>query len=88
MDRQATSPGDDVVDSQILVLLERHRRLTFLTLADALPLYSWQSLFAALNRLRGQDRVELLPLAADYEVVWRHQRGRLSVLSQGPHLQV
>ncbi len=87
MDRQA-SPGDDVVDNQILVLLERHRRLTFLTLADALPLCSWQSLFAALNRLRGQDRVELLPLAADYEVVWRHQRGRLSVLSQGTYLQV
>ncbi len=88
MDRQAASPGDDVVDNQILVLLERHRRLTFLDLADSLPLYTWQSLFAALNRLRGQDHVELLPLAADYEVVWRHKQERPSAMPQGAYLQV
>ena len=31
--------------------------------------YTWQALFAALNRLRGQRHVDLLPLAADYEAV-------------------
>lgn len=88
MDRQAASSGDDVVDNQILVLLERHRRVTFLDLADSLPLYTWQSLFAALNRLRGHDRVELLPLAADYEVVWRDKREWPSPLPKETYLQV
>jgi hypothetical protein len=88
MDRQTASSADDVVDNQILVLLERHRRLNFLTLADALPLYTWQSLFAALNRLRGQDHVELLPLAADYEVVWRRGGQPVTVLPTGAYLQV
>lgn len=88
MIRQAGSPDDDVIDNQILVLLHHHRRLTFLTLADALPLYTWQSLFAALNRLRTQDQVELLPLAADYEVVWLSGRKDEQVLSKGVSLQV
>lgn len=83
MDRQAASPGDDVVDNQILVLLERRRRLTFLDLADTLPLYTWQSLFAALNRLRGQQYVELVPLPADYEVVWQRGQERPPLLPGG-----
>lgn len=88
MIRQSGFPSDDVIDNQILVLLHRHRRLTFLTLADALPLYTWQSLFAALNRLRTQEQVELLPLAADYEVIWRSGRETEPLLSKGGHLQV
>ncbi|MGC3973545.1 MAG: hypothetical protein QM771_04080 [Nitrospira sp.] len=88
MIRQAGSPGDDVIDNQILLLLHRHRRVTFLALADALPVYTWQSLFAALNRLRTQDQVELLPLAADYEVIWRRGRESEPLLSNGGHLQV
>ena len=88
MIRQAGSPDDDVIDNQILVLLHHHRRLTVLPLADALPLYTWQSLFAALNRLRTQDQVELLPLAADYEVVWRHGCEEEPLLSKGAYLQV
>lgn len=71
MGPQSMSAVEDVLDNQILVLLQHHRRLTFLTLADALPVYTWQSLFGALNRLRGQQYLELLPLPADYEVVWR-----------------
>ena len=54
MDPQVVSPGDGAIDEQILGLLQHHRRLTFLTLAESLPLYTWQALFAALNRLRGQ----------------------------------
>lgn len=88
MIRQAGSTSDDVIDNQILVLLHRHRRLTFLTLADALPLYTWQSLFAALNRLRTHEQVELLPLAADYEVLWRNNRESVPLLPKGGHLQV
>lgn len=88
MIRQPGSPSDDVIDNQILVLLHRHRRLTFLNLADALPSYTWQSLFAALNRLKTQEHVELLPLAADYEVVWRHSRESEPLLSKGAYLQV
>lgn len=88
MIRPAGSQSDDVIDNQILVLLHRHRRLTFLSLADALPLYTWQSLFAALNRLKTQDHVDLLPLAADYEVVWRHALEGAPMLSKGVYLQV
>ena len=80
MGPQSTSAVEDVLDNQILVLLQHQRRVTFLTLADSFPLYTWQSLFTALNRLRGQHHVELLPLTADYEVVWRrgHERSSLS----------
>lgn len=62
MGPQSTSAVEDVLDNQILVLLQHQRRVTFLTLADSFPLYTWQSLFTALNRLRGQHHVELLPL--------------------------
>ena len=47
MDPQVISPGDGAIDEQILGLLQHHRRLTFLTLAESLPLYTWQALFAA-----------------------------------------
>lgn len=76
MDTQVVSPGDGVIDDQIRELLQRDRRVTFLTLADCLPVYTWRALFAALNRLRGQHQVDLLPLAMDYEVVWQHRRER------------
>lgn len=88
MDPQVVSPSDGAIDEQILGLLQHHRRLTFLTLADSLPLYTWHALFAALNRLRSQHHVELLPLAMDYEVIWRHGYERPPRLSDGPYLQV
>lgn len=84
MDPQAVSPGDGAIDEQMLGLLQHHRRLTFLTLAESLPLYTWHALFAALNRFRGQHHVDLLPLAADYEVVWQQGSERPSLMSEGP----
>ena len=83
MGPQSTSAVEDVLDNQIRVLLQHQRRVTFLTLADSFPLYTWQSLFTALNRLRGQHHVELLPLPADYEVVWRHGHERSSLSPGG-----
>ncbi|MBP8117199.1 MAG: hypothetical protein KAY09_05645 [Nitrospira sp.] len=79
MDTQVVSPGDGVIDEQIRELLQRYPRLTFLTLAESLPGYTWHALFAALNRLRGQRQLELLPLAMDYEVVWQHGRGQPTI---------
>lgn len=73
---QTTSAIEDVLDNQILVLMQHHRRLTFLTLAEALPVYTWQSLFAALSRLRHREQVEMLALPGDYEVVWLSSQGR------------
>lgn len=81
MGPQSASANEDVVDNQILVLLQHHRRLTFLTLADALPMYTWQSLFAALNRLRHREQVELVALPADYELLWPPNRDRPRALS-------
>lgn len=84
MDPQVVSRSDGAIDEQILGLLQHHRRLTFLTLAESFPLYTWQALFAALSRLRGQRHVDLLPLAADYEVVWQQGRECPSLMSDGP----
>ncbi|HNI69522.1 MAG TPA: hypothetical protein PKV55_15855 [Nitrospira sp.] len=85
---QPTSATEDVPDNQILVLLQHHRRLTFLTLADALPMYTWQSLFAALNRLRHREQVEMMALPADYEVVWRPGRDRARPLPANAYQRV
>ncbi|MDR4479800.1 MAG: hypothetical protein R3B37_08690 [Nitrospira sp.] len=74
MESEEVRPAEAIVDRQILVLLQHHRRLTFRALADSLPAHSWRSLFVALNRLCHQQHVELMPLAGDYEVVWRHWR--------------
>lgn len=84
MESQAAQPAEGAVDRQILTLLQHHRRLTFLALADSLPTYSWRALFMALNRLCRQQHVELLPLAGDYEVVWRHWREESAVASEAP----
>lgn len=64
--------ADGSTDEQILVLLQQHQRLSFRALAESLPAYTWRSLFVALNRLCHQEHVELMPLAGDYEVVWRN----------------
>jgi hypothetical protein len=79
MERSQDRPADGPVDQQILELLQHHRRLTFLALADSFPTYTWRSLFVALNRLSHQQHVELMPLAGDYEVLWRQWRARSQV---------
>ena len=85
---QPTSATEDVPDNPILVLLLHHRRLTFLTLADALPMYTWQSLFAALNRLRHREQVEKMAMPEDYEVVWRPGRDRARPLPANAYQRV
>ena len=80
-------PAAGVVDEQILILLQHHRRLTFLALADSLPTYSWRALFMSLNRLCRAQHVELMPLAGDYEVVWRHWREEQDGISEEPCLR-
>jgi hypothetical protein len=84
MESHEFRPAEAVVDRQILVLLQHHRRLTFLALAESLPAYSWRSIFVALNRLCHQQHIELMPLAGDYEVVWRHWCEQPPVTSDEP----
>lgn len=86
MDPQNVRTTDGVADEQILVLLQRHPRLSFLTLAESLPTYTWRSLFVALNRLRHQERLDMMPLAGGYEVLWRHRRQRSPVKAEEPCL--
>lgn len=88
MESHPVQPADGEVDRQVLILLQQHRRLTFLALADSLPTQSWRSLFMALNRLCRQQHVELLPVEGDYEVVWRHWREELRVVAEEPFLRV
>ena len=84
METGAVRPAAGIVDEQILMLLRRHRRLTFLALADSLPTYSWRTLFMSLNSLCRARHVELLPLAGDYEVVWRHWREEQAGILEEP----
>ena len=88
MESEEVRPAEGIVDRQILVLLQHHRRLTFLALADSLPTYSWRALFMALTRLCREQHVELMPLAGDYEVVWRHWREEGAGISEEPCLRV
>ena len=84
MESEAVRPAAGIVDEQILILLQHHRRLTFLALADSLPTYSWRALFMSLNRLCREEHVELMPLAGDYEVVWRHWREEQDGIRRSP----
>lgn len=71
---------DEAIESEILAILDAHPKLTFTSLAEAVPEYRWAELFRALNRLRERQQVELSTLPWDYEVVLRssgacHRKG-------------
>lgn len=68
---------DDEVEAVILAVLNNHSRLTFTSLADALPTYRWNQLFRALHRLHERRQIELATLPWDYEVVLRNPAGRV-----------
>jgi len=62
---------DEEIESQILAILGHHQKLTFTSLADAVPEHRWRELFGALNRLRKRRQIDLSALPWDYEVVLR-----------------
>jgi len=65
-------PGNEEgIESQILAVLGEHQKLTFTSLADAVPEHRWRELLGALNRLRERRQIELCALPWDYEVVLR-----------------
>lgn len=70
---------DRALDQRIFALLQLHRRLTFVALAELLPEYSWRSLFSGLTRLHHEGRIALLPVEGSYEIVFvcRRPYGRL-----------
>ena len=59
------------IESQILAILCEHPKLTFTSLAEAVPEHRWRELFGALNRLRKRHEVDMSALPLDYEVVLR-----------------
>jgi hypothetical protein len=63
--------NDEGIESQILAILCEHPKLTFTSLADAVPEHRWRELFGALNRLRERRQIDLSALPWDYEVVLR-----------------
>jgi hypothetical protein len=63
------------IESRILALLRTPKRLTFFSLADRIPEYTWQDLFRALKHLQDQERIDLVALKWDYEVLLRTQDG-------------
>lgn len=68
MDLRRYAPSDHAIELHILGLLRSHRRLTFLSMAEAAPQYTWRELLDALNRLNRKGRVSLTPMQWDYEV--------------------
>jgi hypothetical protein len=82
MESHEVQPDGGEVDRQVLVLLQQHRRLTFIALADSFPTLGWRSLFMALHRLCRQQHVELIPLAEGYEVVWRFRHKEPRAVSE------
>jgi hypothetical protein len=65
-----TGVGEEI-ESQILAILREHPKLTFTSLAEAVPERRWRELFGALNRLRERQQIELSALPWDYEVMLR-----------------
>jgi hypothetical protein len=62
------------IERQILAILGEHPKLTFTSLAEAVPEHRWHELFGALNRLRKRRQIDLSALPLDYEVVLRKPR--------------
>lgn len=62
---------NEEIEHQILTILGVRPKLTFTSLADAVPEHRWRELFGALNRLRERRQIELSALPWDYEVVLR-----------------
>ncbi|MGH7232631.1 MAG: hypothetical protein ACREJU_14930 [Nitrospiraceae bacterium] len=76
------------IEGRILSLLRARRKLTFSSLADAIPERTWYDLFQALNRLRDRRYVQLAPLRWDYEVTLKADMESASVPLErtvGPH---
>ena len=59
------------IERQILAILGKHRKLTFTSLAEAVPEHRWRELLGALNRLRKRQQIDMSALPLDYEVVLR-----------------
>lgn len=64
------------IDSQILAILCERPKLTFTSLAEAVPEHRWRELLGALNRLRKRRQIDLSALPLDYEVVLRNPATR------------
>ena len=60
--------SDQFVETRILALLHAKPQLTFTSLAQAIPDYTWQTLFRALSQLQEQQQITLSPLPRDYEI--------------------
>lgn len=61
------------IEGEIQALLCGTNRMTFMSLANAFPEYTWISLFKALNNLERQQVIKLIPVPWDYEIAILHQ---------------
>jgi hypothetical protein len=57
------------IETRILAILRQRPKLTFTSLAEAVPEHRWRELFGALNRLHQRHQVDMSALPFDYEVV-------------------
>jgi hypothetical protein len=70
MDTKTASNADPCIEEAILALCCNRPIQRFSELAQALPQHSWRVLFAALNRLAHQRRIELVSHPWDHEIIF------------------
>jgi hypothetical protein len=59
------------IETQILAILRQRPKLTFISLAEAVPEHRWRELLGALNRLHQRHQIDMSALPLDYEAVLR-----------------
>jgi hypothetical protein len=82
----SASEQERKIDRQILAFRQHRPSMMFCNLAEALPDYTWHTLFSALGRLSKQHHVELLAHQWDYEIIFRKGVSREQSVSQPPDL--
>ncbi|HSA64557.1 MAG TPA: hypothetical protein VLE25_07695 [Nitrospira sp.] len=70
MDTKTASNAEPCIEDAILSLCCDRPIQRFSDLAQALPQHSWRALFAALNRLAQQRRIELVSHPWDHEIIF------------------
>jgi hypothetical protein len=76
MATKTASNAERCIEDAILELCCNRPIQRFSALAQALPQHSWRALFAALNRLAHQRRIELVSQPSDHEIIFRSAQAR------------
>lgn len=82
----SASEQERKIDQQILALRHHCPSMMFCNLAEALPDYTWHTLFSALGRLTKRHDVELFAHQWDYEIIFLEGISREPSVAHPPGL--